>query len=309
MAEILPASGIEPRATVPFVLPFAALVLGALAMGISPVFVREAEVGPFASAFWRVGAALPVLWAWAAVEARMAGAPPSAAFRLDRAIVASGLLFSADLLFWHLAILHTTIANATFLATMAPVWVVLGSGLFIGEKVGRESVAGLAVCVAGAALLIGISARLAPEHIDGDLYGVATSFFFGAYFLAVRSARRASGPGRIIFLSSLITAVILLAVALVAEGRLLPPDLTGVAAIAALALISHTGGQGFLTYALGHLPAAFSSLVIFIEAVAAAIFAWLIFDEKVTLLQAAGGAFIIVGIIVARPRRASARRP
>ena len=309
MAEILPASGIEPRATVPFVLPFAALVLGALAMGISPVFVREAEVGPFASAFWRVGAALPVLWAWAAVEARMAGAPPSAAFRLDRAIVASGLLFSADLLFWHLAILHTTIANATFLATMAPVWVVLGSGLFIGEKVGRESVAGLAVCVAGAALLIGISARLAPEHIDGDLYGVATSFFFGAYFLAVRSARRASGPGRIIFLSSLITAVILLAVALVAEGRLLPPDLTGVAAIAALALISHTGGQGFLTYALGHLPAAFSSLVIFIEAVAAAIFAWLIFDEKVTLLQAAGGAFIIVGIIVARPRRASAPRP
>jgi len=125
----------------------------------------------------------------------------------------------------------------------------------------------------------------------------------------VRSARRASGPGRIIFLSSLITAVILLAVALVAEGRLLPPDLTGVAAIAALALISHTGGQGFLTYALGHLPAAFSSLVIFIEAVAAAIFAWLIFDEKVTLLQAAGGAFIIVGIIVARPRRASAPRP
>ncbi len=309
MAEILPASGIEPRATVPFVVPFAALVLGALAMGISPVFVREAEVGPFASAFWRVGAALPVLWAWAAVEARMAGAPPSAAFRLDRAIVASGLLFSADLLFWHLAILHTTIANATFLATMAPVWVVLGSGLFIGEKVGRESMAGLAVCIAGAALLIGTSARLAPEHIDGDLYGVATSFFFGAYFLAVRSARRASGPGRIIFLSSLITAVILLAVAVVAEGRLLPPDLAGVAAIAALALISHTGGQGFLTYALGHLPAAFSSLVIFIEAVAAAIFAWLIFDEKVTLLQAAGGAFIIVGIIVARPRRASARRP
>ena len=42
------------------------------------------------------------------------------------------------------------------------------------------------------------------------------------------------------------------------------------AALAGLALISHSGGQGLLTYALGHLAAAFSSLVIFIEAVAAA---------------------------------------
>jgi drug/metabolite transporter (DMT)-like permease len=309
MAEMTSAARVEPGATVPFVVPFAALVLGALAMGISPVFVRDAGVGPFASAFWRVGAALPVLWAWAAVEARAGGEPAAVAFRFDRAIVAAGLLFSADLFFWHLAILHTTIANATFLATMAPVWVVLGSGVFIGERVGRESIAGLAVCLAGAALLIGTSATLAPERLNGDLYGIATSFFFGAYFLAVRSARRRAGPGRIIFLSSLITAVILFAVAVVAEGRLLPPDLAGVAALVALALVSHTGGQGFLTYALGHLPAAFSSLVIFIEAVAAAIFAWLIFDERVTLLQAAGGAFIVVGILVARPRRQAPGRP
>ena len=41
-----------------------ALVLGAMAMGVSPIFVRLADVGPFASAFWRVGGALPILFAW-----------------------------------------------------------------------------------------------------------------------------------------------------------------------------------------------------------------------------------------------------
>ena len=51
---------------------FAALCLGAVAMGISPIFVRFADVGPFTSAFWRVAGALPVLWAWAAIEARRA---------------------------------------------------------------------------------------------------------------------------------------------------------------------------------------------------------------------------------------------
>ena len=37
---------------------------GSLAMGVSPIFVRLADVGPFASAFWRVALALPALYAW-----------------------------------------------------------------------------------------------------------------------------------------------------------------------------------------------------------------------------------------------------
>jgi drug/metabolite transporter (DMT)-like permease len=284
-------------------LPVGALLLGALAMGISPIFVRLAHMGPFASAFWRVGAALPVLWIWASVEARWSGERLSSAFRVDRAILAAGLTFAADLLFWHLSILNTTVANATFLATMAPVWVVLGSGLFIGETVGRSVVYGLVLCVAGAAALVGTSYRVAPEHLDGDLYGIATSFFFGAYFLAVRKARRQSRSGRILFLSSLITAVILFVVATLFEDRILPATIGSVAALLALALVSHTGGQGFLTYALGHLPAAFSSLVIFIEAIAAALFAFLLLGEPVSALQAGGGVLILAGIYAARPRR------
>ena len=284
-------------------LPLAALLLGALAMGISPILVRLAGVGPFASAFWRVAGALPLLWAWGAMEARVAGEPPSAAFRLDWAILLSGLAFAADLLFWHLAILHTAVANATFLATMAPVWVVLGSGLLIGEHAGREVVGGLLLCLVGAAGLIGTSYRIAPQHLDGDVYGVVTSLFFGLYFLAVRVARRRSGSGRILFLASLVTAVILFVVASLSEDRILPATFGGAAALAALALISHTGGQGLLTYALGHLPAAFSALVIFIEAVAAAIFAWALLGEAIGPLQAAGGALILAGIAAARRRR------
>jgi drug/metabolite transporter (DMT)-like permease len=284
-------------------LPFVALLLGAMAMGLSPIFVRLADVGPFTSAFWRVGGALPLLWLWAAVEARNAGDGSSAAFRFDRAIVAAGVFFAGDLLFWHLAIVHTTVANATFLALMAPVWVVLGSGFFITEHVARNVVYGLALCLVGAAALVGTSFSFASDRLDGDLYGITTSIFFGAYFLAVRSARRRVPTGRIVFLSSLVSAAILLPVALFAEGGILPASIAGLAALAGLALVSHVGGQGFLTYALGHLPAAFSSVVVFIEAPAAAVFAWTLLGEPLSLPQAAGGALILGGIYSARRRR------
>ena len=218
MAERLPRAA--PIDAAPFA--FLALIGGAMAMGISPVFVRFAEVGPFTSAFWRVALALPALWLWARLEQRPAGdVRPDASARIS--VLLAGLLFAGDLTFWHLAIMNTSVANATFLATLAPVWVVLGSGLILGEHVERKVFFGLALCLAGAAALIGGTWSLSPAQIDGDLYGVATSFFFGAYFLAVRRARRAYGSGRTLFLSSLVTALVLLAEAVLIEDQTWPP--------------------------------------------------------------------------------------
>src|SRR5436853_3212693 len=163
-----------------FTVAFAALVFGAVSMGASVLFVRWADVGPYASAFWRVFLALPFLWAWMRIENRSAAWP-----RLDRAILLAGLLFAGDLFFWHLAILGTTVANATFLATTAPIWVALGAWLVLSEAVVSRTLVGLALCMLGGFALVGESYGFAPQRLTGDLYGVATAFFFGAYVLAV----------------------------------------------------------------------------------------------------------------------------
>lgn len=288
-------------------LAVAALLAGAIAMAISPVFVRHAEVGPFTSAFYRVFLALPLLWTWARLERARPDARPDPGW--TRGIVLAGLLFAGDLFFWHLAVVNTTIANATLLATMAPVWVMAFSGLFIGEKVTRVMVVGLALCVGGGVLLVGSSASASPERLPGDLAGVATSLFFGLYFLAVRVARRDASPGLVLWRSSLVTAACLAVVAAVMENAWLPTSLWGVGALVLMASVSHVGGQGLLAYALGHLSAAFSSLVIFLEALAAAFFGYLFFAEVLGPLEMAGGAAILAGIWVARPREESAPPP
>ena len=300
-------------------IAFIALIIGAIAMGASPIFVRFAEVGPFTSAFWRIGLALPVLWLWARLEAprtdilpKPAGGPDGPT-GLDRAtmgsVILAGAFFSGDLIFWHLAIVNTSVANATFMAVLAPVWVALGSGLFLGEPVDRKMVIGLGLCLAGAAVLVGDSLSLRPEQAIGDVYGFITSFFFGAYFLAVRRARRVLGTGRMLFWSSLVTAALLLVAAVIAEDRMWPSAAVAVAALFALALVSHTGGQGLLAFALGHLPAAFSALVIFLEAVAAAGLGWLILGESLGPIQAIGAVAIFAGIAAARPRRSPVGGP
>ena len=277
---------------------FAALVLGALAMGVSPIFVRLADVGPFASAFWRVLLALPALWLW--MRLAEGGARSPARFSLP--VVLAGLAFAGDLLFWHSAILRTSVANATFFATTAPIWVVAFSWMLFGKKAGRETLIGLTLCLAGGAALVAQSLRFRPEGALGDAFGLATGVFFGLYFLAVEAARRRTGAARVTFESSLITAAILFVVAVAEEGRLAPSSLSGAAALLGMSWISHAGGQGLLAVALGRLPATFSSLVIFLEAIAAALFAWVLLGEPITAVQAMGGALIMAGIYVARPR-------
>ena len=285
-------------------LAFMALVLGAVAMGVSPVFVRLADVGPFASAFWRVALALPVLWLWMLVDEGRARLP-----RPDRATVLAGLFFAGDLFFWHLSILNTTVANATFLATLAPVVVVLGASRVLHESISRATVLGLALCLTGAAALLGSSYALEPQRLLGDGFGLVTACFFGAYVLAVRAARRGSGSGRISFLSAVVTTAALLAVALALEDRIWPMSPAGFLPLLGLALVSQVGGQGLLAFALGYLPAAFSSLVIFLEAIAAAAFGWLVLGEALAALQALGGFFILAGIYAARPPAAPRSEP
>lgn len=276
-----------------------ALVMGALAMGISPIFVRAADVGPFASAFWRVLLALPALWLWMRLSER--GGTPQRRFSLP--VVLAGLAFTGDLLFWHSAILHTSVANATFFATTAPIWVVAFGWILFGEKAGREILFGLALCLIGGAALLAQSFRLRPEGVLGDGFGIATGVFFGLYFLAVEAARRQTSAAQVTFEASVVTAAGLWLAAVVAEGKLAPSSVKGALALLGMAWVSHAGGQGLLSIALGRLPANFSSLVIFLEAIAAALFAYLLLGEPISPTQGFGGLLIMAGIYVARPRR------
>lgn len=283
-------------------LPIAAMVVASVAIGGSPTFVRLADVGPTASAFWRVGGALPLLFLWAVVESR--GAGRMAVFAFDKPTLLAGILFAIDLILWHLAITRTAVANASFLALIMPIWVLIGGWIFLGERAAPRVIAGILVAFAGAAAFVGNSYSFALDRVGGDLLAIATSIFFAGYYLAVRAARRRMGAGRVVFMSSLTAAIILLPVALAAGETILPGSLGGLGAVLGLAFISHFAGQGLTTFALGHLPAAFASLVTYLGAIAGVVIAWLVLGEAISGLQVLGGILVVAGIVLAPPRRA-----
>ena len=213
----------------------------------------------------------------------------------------AGLFFALDLGAWHQSIRLTTVANATLLANLAPVFVALGAFLLFGERSDRGFLVGLAVALLGAGLLAADSLALSTDRVAGDALGVLTAVFYAGYLLSVSRARRVGGALNLMLWTTVISAIALLPPALLIDGeQFWPQSPRGWAVLAGLALVSHAGGQGLIAHAMAHLPAAFSSVSLLVQPVAAALFAWALLGEAIGSLQAVGAGFVIAGIVVCR---------
>jgi drug/metabolite transporter (DMT)-like permease len=276
----------------------AALLLGATCIALSPIFVRVADTGPTASAFWRVALAVPVLWLFTLVKSNGETGTYPGRWKL---LLAAGFAFAGDLAFWHASIQLTSVANSTLLANLASIFVTLAAWLAFGQRPTGQFVAGLAAALIGVALLVRTSLEFSASGLAGDALGVVTAIFYAGYILAVKALRdRGEAALRLMAISTTLTALILLPVALASGEQMLPGGLRGWLVLLGLALVSHSAGQGLIAYALAHLPAQFSSVSLLFQPVMAALFAWVLLAEPLTPLQVVGGAIVLAGIYLAR---------
>ena len=274
-----------------------ALLAGATCIALSPIFVRVSEAGPTATAFWRVAIAVPVLWVLylrsGKTTRRYSGKWPL--------LLAAGFAFAGDLAFWHASIKFTSVANSTLLANLASIFVTLAAWIFFRQRPGGLFLAGLAAALVGVAMLVHTSLGFSASALLGDALGVVTAMFYAAYILAVKGLRdRGETTLHLMAVTSTITALFLLPVALASGDRMLPASAFGWWMLVGLALISHAAGQGLIAYALAHLPAAFSSVSLLFQPVMAALFAWALLAEPLVPLQVLGGLVVLAGIYLAR---------
>lgn len=281
-------------------LALSALLLGAVAVGASAIFVRLSELGALPSAFYRPFLAIPAVWLWLRLFPT-AAAPrnPKGLRDIGRLLLAGGL-FAGDLAFWHLSLHHTTVANATLFANSGPVFVVLGGWLIFRHRVTPVFLLGMALAIIGAACLARGSFAIEPGNLLGDAYGVATAIFFASYLITVQRLRAAFTTATLMTWTSIWTSVVLLPVALATGEPMLSASLAGWTVLLALALVSHVMGQGLIVYAAAHLPASLASVTLLFEPVAAALLAWAILAEAPTAWQVLGGTIILSGIAIAR---------
>lgn len=276
-----------------------ALILGGAAIGGSPIFVRLSEVGPMATAFWRVALALIPIFIFSLIKGRNAGPKPEKLADYGMLIL-PGVILAADLAAWHLSITMTSVANATLLANLAPVFVTIIGLLFFRTTVSRLFVLGLALALAGVVILKGGPAAFGNGDLRGDGVAIIAAVFYAGYILAIGRLRSRFDTIRIMLWSTASAAVCVFPLGFFFENHMLPATAYGWAMVFGLAFVSHASGQVAIAYALAYLPAAFSSLTLLLQPVVAAILAWVLLNEAIGPMQAIGGLVVLAGIMIAR---------
>ena len=311
------------RTEISFRLAFASLIAGAVGIAFAPLFVRWSEVGPGATAFYRLLLALPILAACLACFPRrdpaqnsvLPATPPTsperpglaAALPSDArdllALALPGFFFAGDLALWHWSIRLTSVANATLFANFAPILVTIAARILFLERIRPLFLAGLLLASTGAILVVGSSTSLTRRHVAGDLLGLATALFYAAYLLSVKHVRRRHPTLVVMLWSSLSACPVLALVALLSGEVLIPHSALGWTVLVALALVSQIVGQGLIAFAFRHLPVSFSSVSLLTQPVVAALLAWGLLGESLSPLQAMGGFVVLLGIGLASSAR------
>jgi drug/metabolite transporter (DMT)-like permease len=277
-------------------------VAGALTIAFSAILVRLAKVEPSTAAFFRCGYAVPVLALIAWHERRRFG-PRSA--RERRLAAWAGVLFAADLIFWHHSIADVGAGLATVLGNLQVVLVGFVAWMVLSERPERRLIAAVPVVLSGIVLISGvIGSAFGRDPARGVLFGVLTAIAYSGFILLLREAgrdlRRPAGP--LLDATAVSALVCLPAGALLGELDL-TPGWSATGWLVLLALSSQVVGWLLITVSLPRLPAAVTSVLLTIQPVGSVILAAILLGENPSGLQLAGVALVFCGVTVATARR------
>ena len=285
----------------PKINPFFILIIGAIAIAFSPIFVRFSDVDPIMTAFYRIFISLPFFLFFSSFNIIEKVKFPE--FNNSYVIfLVSGIFFALDLICWHWSIKLTTVSKATFLSNLAPIVVIIFSLIFLKERFSKFFYLAALLSMVGMLMLLGESFKFNKSQFIGDLLGVLTAVWYGSYIVTISQLRKKYNSTSIMFLSGIVTAIILLIVSILFEQSLIPQSLFTITIIFLLGFICQFMGQSFITYSLAYLSASLSSLCLLIQPIAATVLAYFFFQEKLTIIQFFGSALILIGIYIARTK-------
>lgn len=162
-------------------------VLGAALLFSTGGFaIKSCDLGGWQVASFRCGVAALALWLLI----------PAARRRWRRGEVLVGCAYAATLVFYAVATKLTTAANAIFLQSAAPLYILVLAPWWLGERASRRDLGFAAAMAAGLVLVLSgqdAAVASAPDPARGNLFGALAG---GCWALTVIGLRRLSDEAR-----------------------------------------------------------------------------------------------------------------
>jgi len=281
------------------------LVIGAVLISFSGVWVKTAHVTPNVSAFYRAFFGGIVLFAAAVYRGEIK-------WRGTRQFVLStlcGFLFALDLWFYHYSIQYIGPGLGTIIPNFQ-VFILAGIGiLFLREPLRVVFLVSLPLAFFGLILIVGLNwAQLEQAYRIGIYYGLACAVCYAAFILTLRklqSEQAGISFFYVLLVVSFTSAVFLAAEVIHNNNSFKIPDLQSFFALAALGLFSQSVGWILISNALPQIRASLSGLILLMQPALAFVWDVLFFQRPTSLVNWMGVLIALAAIYLGMGRRSA----
>jgi drug/metabolite transporter (DMT)-like permease len=278
-------------------LVISAMGFAIIALAFASIFITRldrAGVPPISIAFYRMALAacllLPasLIFKWREIRSLAAA---------DLWLLGIGGLFlAAHFGAWITSLKYIPIATSVVLVNSHPIFVVLASHLFLGERPTRRHLAGIGTGLAGMVIISHDGFKGAQFALLGYGLAVAGALAIVGYFIIGRKVRARVSLLAYVAPLYAVCAVILLVWALATGSRLYPYDSTAWFYFALLAVVPTILGHTVFNWAIKHVRPTAISVSFLGEPVVAGILAFAFFNQQPPLSTFIGGALVLAGV-------------
>ncbi len=272
------------------------LISGVILISFSAVFVKLADVGPSAAAFYRMffGGVLLLLIALVTRTKLWFGWKP---FSLA---VLAGVLFAGDLTLWHRSIHFVGPGLATILASFQVFFVTAFAIFILKERAQLRVILAIPLALIGLFLLVGTQwSQMGNDYQTGVIFGLITAMFYASFVLTLRTLQsmpKAPAPFASITVSTLTTAACSAIVALIVGESFAIPNTPSIIWLLLYGICGQVLGWVLITRSIKHLPAARVSLMLLLQPVLSFVWDVLLFHRPTIMVEVAGAVIAIFAI-------------
>jgi drug/metabolite transporter (DMT)-like permease len=276
------------------------LLLGIIAISTASIFIKLCDAPALIISTYRMVLASLILIPWASNKKVWEGWE-----KKDVAwLIFSGILLSLHFAFWIASLKYTSVASSVVLVTTHPIFVGIGSWLFLKERLGLNLILGIGLSVIGSGLIGYGDMALSKEALMGDGLALLGALAASGYFLVGRKMRKNQDLLAYIFPVYSTAGLVLIVLSLFFRKPFFGYSSTTYLLFFLLAIVPQLIGHTTFNWALKYLPASMVSITILGEPIGSTILAYFILGEGLTIWKILGGVSIFAGILIALRKKA-----
>jgi drug/metabolite transporter (DMT)-like permease len=265
-------------------------VAGVALFSLGPALIAGSESSGLTVGFWRIWLSVAVIGAIVMAQREME-------WKCLRLTCGAGLSFGLATSFFYSAVQITSVANATLIAVLQPIPLLVAGRIFFGENATRRDVLLVVLAVAGSIVAVVAAGSAATGDLGGDLLALAALLFAAVYFVLGKKARQQLGTLPFMFGMWVWAGTALTPVLLVSGKSLMPVVGTDWWLIAGIAVLPGTG-HALTNFAHGKISLSIIGALQLITPVGGSLIALWFLDQTVTIVQAVAMVFVIATLTV-----------